>query len=234
MNKKGFKYYGIIWAILFVVFNVVTFVTPSEFAGMSKFGGAFWMGYVFITLAFMGQLAVSYFAFKAENIQKLFYKIPLIRISWTGLILTLVFGVLGMVIPDLPYWVGIIACIIVLGFNAIALVKANAAADIVGEIDDKIKVQTKFIKLLTADSEHLMSVSKTDEMKTVTKKVYEAIRYSDPMSDEELSEIENMIKNSFNSFENAVFSEDTELASSVAEELISQIDKRNKKCKVLK
>ena len=127
--NKNFKYYASIWGILLVIFNIVTFVSPSEAAGMNKFGGAFWVGYLFITLAFIGQLAVSFFAFNAKNIQKLFYKIPLIRISWTGLVLTLIFGVLCMVIPDLPNWIGIVACFTVLGFNAISLTKANVAAD---------------------------------------------------------------------------------------------------------
>lgn len=87
--KKEYKSYLIIWTILLAIFNIAVFVSPSEAAGLSKFGGAFWSGYAFITLAFIGQLAVFFIAFKAENLQKLFYSIPLIRISYTGLILTL-------------------------------------------------------------------------------------------------------------------------------------------------
>ena len=58
-------------------------------AGASKFVGAFWTGYIFITLAFIGQLVCSYFALKAESLQKMFYNIPLITISYTGLIVML-------------------------------------------------------------------------------------------------------------------------------------------------
>ena len=114
MNKK-FKYYALIWAILLAVFNVICFVTPSEAAGMSKFGGAFWAGYIFITLAFIGQLVCAYFALKTDDKTKLFYNIPIIRVSYTGLILTLVFGALCMAIPNLPNWVGIIVCLAGLG-----------------------------------------------------------------------------------------------------------------------
>lgn len=43
-----------------------------------------------------------------------------------------------------------------------------------------------------------------DEMKAETKKVYEAIRYSDPMSNNVLANIENQIQNEFNAFADAV------------------------------
>ena len=231
--NKNFKYYAGIWAILLVIFNIATFVSPNEAVGMNKFGGAFWGGYIFITLAFIGQLAVSFFAFNAKNMQKLFYKIPLIRISWTGLVLTLVFGVLCMVIPDLPNWIGIVACFAVLGFNAISLAKANVAADLVGEIDDKIKGQTSFIKTLTVDAESLMSRAQTEIAKSAVKKVYEAVRYSDPMSNDGLSGIESEIAIKFNQFAGAI-SSNTDDATTIAEELIVLITDRNKRCKLLK
>lgn len=231
--NKNFKYYAGIWAILLVIFNIATFVSPNEVAGMTKFGGAFWVGYIFITLAFIGQLAVSFFAFNTKNMQKFFYKIPLIRISWTGLILTLIFGVLCMVIPDLPNWIGIVDCFAVLGFNAISLVKANIAADIVSEIDDKVKVQTSFIKTLTVDAESLMSRAQNETAKTAAKKVYEAVRYSDPMSNDGLSGIESEISIKFNQFAGAVTANSKDIAT-IAEELVVLISDRNKRCKLLK
>lgn len=232
--NKNFKFYLGIWAVLLAIFNLVVFLTPDEFAGMSKFGGAFWVGYVFITIAFIGQLAISYFAFKSENLKKLFYRIPLIRISWTGLILTLIFGALCMIIPNLPNWVGIIACFVVLGFNAISLIKASTAADIVSGIDDKVRTKTFFIKALTVESEQLMNATKNAELKTLSKKVYEAVRYSDPMSNEILEKMESKLLDKFNEFKSAVDSEDTELATAISGELLADIDARNKKCKLLK
>lgn len=231
--NKNFKFYLSVWAVLFALFNISVFVTPSETETMTKFGGAFWVGYIFITIAFIGQLAVSYFAFNAKNMQKLFYKIPLISISWTGLILTLVFGALCMVIPNLPNWIGAIACLVILGLSAIALVKANVAADLVGEIDDKIKEQTAFIKILTADAEHLMNTAKTAELKAEAKRVYEAVRYSDPMSNPALSGIETEISLKFNQLSSEITAE-SENVKAIADELITLIADRNSKCKVLK
>lgn len=231
--NKNFKYYLGIWALLLLIFNIAVFISPNEAAGLSKFGGAFWTGYIFITLAFIGQLAASYFAFTAKNIQKLFYKIPLISLSWTGLVLTLIAGTVCMVIPNLPNWIGIIACFVILGFNAISLVKASAAAEIVSETDDKIKSQTSFIKSLTVDSEGLIARAQSETAKSAAKKVYEAVRYSDPMSNDGLSGIESEIAIKFNQFATAANADDKDI-NTVADELIVLITDRNKRCKLLK
>lgn len=232
--KKTFNYYGICWLIALAVFNVIAFVTPNEIAGVSKFNGAFWAGYIFITIAFVGQLGCAYKAFKAEKLKKMFYNIPLISVSYTGLIAMLVVGTICMAVPFIPYWIGIIFCLLVLAFSAISVIKATVAADTVSEIDEKIKAQTQFIKLLTADAEHLMVSSKTAELKAEAKKVYEAIRYSDSMSNDALFDIEGQIQSEFTFFSQAIKSEDLDLAKSVSGELLNLIDGRNKKCKVLK
>lgn len=232
--KKTFGFYSIIWAICLALFNVIVFVTPNEAGGMSKFGGAFWVGYIFITLAFIGQLACAYFAFKPSDKQKVFYNIPLITVSYTGLIIMLIAGTACMAIPNLPNWLGIIVCLAVLAFTAIAVLKAAFAVSVVTEIDERVKVKTFFIKSLTVDTEHLANTAKTPELKALAKKVYEAVRYSDPMSNAVLVEVEEKIQNGFVDFENAVNSEDYELATSTADELLSLIDIRNKKCKLLK
>lgn len=232
--KKTFSYYSICWLITLAVFNVITFVTPNEIAGVSKFTGAFWTGYIFITLAFIGQLGCAYKAFKAENLKKLFYNIPLISISYTGLVVMLVVGIICMAVPVVPYWIGVIVCVLVFAFSAISVIKASVVADVVSEIDEKVKVKTQFIKLLTADAEHLMSSSKTAELKAEAKKVYEAIRYSDPMTNDALVDVEEQIQSEFKFFSQAIKSEDLELAKSVSDGLLTLIDSRNKKCKVLK
>ena len=82
--KKTFGFFSIIWAIFLALFNVIVFVTPNEAGGMTKFGGAFWVGYIFITIAFIGQLVCAFFAFKPSDKQKVFYNIPLVTISYAG------------------------------------------------------------------------------------------------------------------------------------------------------
>ena len=232
--KKSFGIYSSIWAICLAVFNVITFVTPNEIGGVSKFSGSFWVGYIFITIAFIGQLACAFIAFKAENLKKFFYNISLLSISYGGLVAMLIVGSIFMAIPVLSEWIGIIVCVIILAFNAIAIIKATAAADIVSGIDEKIKTQTFFIMSLTVDAQSLVTSAKTDELCAEAKKVYEAIRYSDPMANPTLSEIDTQIEKQFAAFADAINTEDAELAKGSADALIEMIDRRNQKCKLLK
>lgn len=228
--KKTFGFFAIIWAITLALFNAVVFLIPH----FTEYGGAFWVGYIFITIAFIGQLACAFFAFRAKNNQNLFYNIPLITLSYGGLVAMFASGTLCMKIPFLPEWLGIIICLITLATNIIAIIKAVFAASIVSGIDTKVKEQTYFMKNLTIDALHLYSTCNNDQLKDVTKKVYEAVRYSDPMSSDAISDEENAIKISFQDFKDAVNANDVANAESLADKVLADIKLRNEKCKLLK
>ncbi len=231
--KKCFGTYSIIWTICLAIFNCIVFLTPNELDGFYKFGGAFWVGYIFISIAFIGHLICAFFAFNSKTKQKLFYKLPLFSISYCGLIITLLVGGFCIVIPDLPNWVGILVCGIFLAFNIICIIKATASAVIVSGIDEKISFQTFFIKNLSLEAENLMRFTKVDELHNEAKKVYEEIRYSDPMANPALSELEAQIEKQFTAFADAIKTEDVDLAKETANALVELVDRRNRKCKLI-
>lgn len=231
--KKRFGFYAIAWATLLALFNVIAFVSVG-LIGDKKYTPSFWIGYILITLIFIGHLICAYFAFKGDSAKKLFYNISLIKTSYTALIASFIIGGLCMLIAPLPYFVGIIACAIVLAVSIISVVKAVVAIDEVTNIDNKIKESTKFIKALTTDAETLTSYAKNEEIKTECKKVYEKLRYSDPMSNEELNGIETEIKFKFDELSSAVKANDGEAVNKAANELMLLITDRNNKCKLLK
>ena len=235
MNKR-FKTYALVWLILLAVFNILCFVTPNEMTvggtTYTKFDASFWTAYAFITLAMIGQLFCGIRAFKAENRTKLFYRIPLIRISYMGLIVMGLAGTAVMAIPDLPSWVGGIVCAVVLAFTAMALLKADAAAEEVAAVDQRVSARSAFVRSLTAQAEGLMAGAKTEQAKQVCKKVYEALRYSDPMSNAALAEPEAQIAAKFKEYSAAVAN--GEEYEALADELIELIAERNRQCKMRK
>ena len=231
--KKGFKLYAVVWCVLLALFNVIAFVSVG-WKDQEKYTDSFWIGYVFITVMFVGQLACAFFAFKADSAQKMFYRVSLLRTSYAGLIASFVVGGLCMLISSLYYWVGVIVCAIILAANILSVVKASAAISEVERIDKKIKVQTFFIKSLTVDAETLMASAKSDEAKEECRKVYEAVRYSDPMSDDALAAVEGQITFRFSALSEAVEADDIDAVKAVAKEVIVLIGNRNSKCKLLK
>ena len=112
--KKTFNIYAICWAILLVVFNLTAFLIPNEIMGIRKFSSNFWIGYVFITISFIGQLVCAYFAFKQESLKKFFYNVSLITISYSATVLSIVVGILCMILPFVPVWIGAIICLLIL------------------------------------------------------------------------------------------------------------------------
>ena len=232
--KNNFKLYTIIWAILFIVFNAVVFILRFAMKELFPFNASFWIAWFFVAFAFIGNLVCSYFAFKAENAKKMFYNLPIITVSWSTLIIMLVVGCVLMSIPKCPAWIASIVCILVLAFNAIAIVKAKWAGDAASTIDEKIKEQTSFIKNITVDAENLIGHAKNDTVRGECKKVYEAFRYSDPMSALELSSIEKTISAKMSDFAEAVDGNDIEKVLEFANEITMHIKERNNKCKSLK
>ena len=229
--SRTFKVYSAIWAICFATFNIIAFARPTF---INIFTGSFWIGYLFIDIAFAGQLCCSYIAFKAENLQKTFYNVSLILVSYIALVLMLIAGSLCMVIPFFPVWLSVVICVLVASISASIIFVTCFVINVVSGIDNEIKTKTFAIKTLTADAEHLLSVAQSFELKKECEKVYENLRYSDPVSNTALSEINEQIQRQFSSFESAVNSADLELTVSIADELLVLIDKRNKQCRLLK
>ncbi len=189
-----------------------------------------------LVMAFAGTLlaVILVAALKISTKEKAFLNIAQFIIAYVLVVLSLALAGVYLYVGNVSNWFIYALLAVVFGFAIVAMLSAKVAVRTVETIGEKVNVQTLFVKSLTATAEHLMNTSKTAEFKVLTKKVYEAVRYSDPMSNALLIEMEEKIQNGFSDFENAVLGEDYELACSTADELLSLIDVRNKKCKLLK
>ena len=121
-----------------------------------------------------------------------------------------------------------------LGFTAISVIKATVAAELVSDIDAKIATETAFIKTITVGAQNLMNRANAPMLKEQCKKVYEALRYSDPMSNVALADVERRIKEEVNVLTDAVLADDLDATESSVKELITLIAERNNTCKALK
>lgn len=233
--KKNFKSYALIWAIMLAAFNAVVFLVRPVIPGyVVNYDARFWTAWGFILAAFAGNLVCAYFAFKAQNLKKLFYNLPLITVSCAGLIVMLVLGGALMLIPGCPAWIAAVVCLIAAAVTAAAVVRADWAGKAAGAVEEKVKVQTSFIKTLTVDAECLLDSAKSDAVKAECKKVFEAVRYSDPMSNDTLSSIEAEITVKMSEFTSAVVDDDATNAKDIADEFVILVGNRNKKCKLIK
>ncbi len=229
MNKK-FLFYFIIWLIFLGLINVICFVTPEEINGYYKYTGAFWTGYIFVTIAMVGHIVCAFFAFRAKNSAKLFLNLPIITVSLTGLFFSFAAGLLCFLVPNFPKWLGIIICMSVLAFTAIAVLLATAASEAVEAIEADKKNKISFLTLMRGEAEALIARAKTEEERKECQKVFDALKYSDPVSDPKLTQVERQIAYNFNSFSECILG-GKEGYEEFSKTLISLINERNKRCK---
>ena len=230
--KKRFGSYAAVWFVLLILFNLIAFAVTG-WVGTDKSSPAFWIGYGYIILTFAIQLFCSYSAFCADTPSAFFLNMPLVTISYGALFCSFLFGGLCMLIAPFPYWVSIIVCAVVLAAYLIALIKAKAAAEIVADVEEKTRAKTAFLSNVTSEAEGLVQRAKSPEVKAAAQKVYEALRYSSPSSDEALADKEWQITMKLADLTDAVGKEDAETAAAVSEEMLVLIGDRNRMCKEL-
>ena len=62
--KKNFKFYALMWAVLLAVWCAVVFLVRPILPGyVINYDARFWIAFVFIVLAFIGNLVCAYLAF---------------------------------------------------------------------------------------------------------------------------------------------------------------------------
>lgn len=226
--KKNFKFYAVSWALLFAIFNVLAFAVGF------KNNASFWTAYITSVIAMLLQLVCAKISFKPEKLDRLFLNIPVISITFIGMVASMIIGAVCMVIPSVPVVAIIVIEYLILAFTGISVLKANAAAEIVNEVGEKVKEKTQFIKLTTVDAQNLMNSAKSESVKSACKKVYEALRYSDPMSNETLAHEEAEIADKMAELSSAVASDNADSAESISNEITVLVKARNNKCKMLK
>ena len=215
-----------------VVFNVIAFVSPG-WIGIEKYTTSFWIGYIAVMAAFVVNLVVATTVLYFGNKKELFYNLSVLHGNHVGLILAFIVGGAFMLIPDIPYWVCILISVILTAGSVLTFVKAKSAATVVSDMDEKIENSTQFMKVLRADTKSLLSVAKDEKIRQLVQKVYEAARYSDPVSNKQLESVEQKIANALETFTEAVNTE-SEDVEAAANNLLYLINNRNEKCKVLK
>ena len=209
--------------IVFVLFNVIAFVVPTDKTA------TFWMAYAFSVVAFAVQIPLWKLAFgKKDTLKSKFLGIPVIHVGITYLIIQLIAFAAFMIFPILPVWLAIVVCAIILVISALCAIAGQAGTNEINRVEEKIKVKRAFIQFLQTDIE-MLAESETDaETKSELKKLAEKVRFSDPMSHEMLGELESRITAKVEEMK-----AETD-KKAIIEEIELLLTERNKKCKILK
>lgn len=222
MKKNSLMPY-IALGIVFILFNVIAFVIPTDKTA------TFITAYVFSVVAFAVQIPLWRVALgKKGTLKSKFLSIPIIHVGIAYLIIQLIAFAIFMFLPALPVWLAIVVCSIVVAISALCVIAGQTGANEINSIEEKTKVKRAFIQFLQADIEMLAEVETDTETKAALKKLAEKVRFSDPMSHEMLGELESRINAKVGEMKKA------ENKMSLIGEVDSLLTERNKKCKIMK
>ena len=233
--NKNFKYFGIFWLFTVALFNAVTFSVPRTIGGMDRFAtSAFWVAYGVCTAAFVAQLALAFPLFRERNKDKLFLRLPLLQAGYTALVLSLLTGLPFLIIPQAPAWLGAVLCSAVVCLYAFIALRAVAAGENAEAVGERTAAKTAFIRSLTASAEALTGYVSDEQTALAVRRVQEALRSADPVSEAVLNDIEEEIFEAYNRFEEAVRGGDNAAVALLCEKVILLVRERAAKCKLLK
>lgn len=228
MNKKQVSTIAI-YAILLVIFNVIYFAVPFEKSAIT------WVTYVFTWIAFVLGCGITYYAFRgAETLQSKVYGFPIFRIGFiytvAQIIVTVIMCVVGAVC-NAPAWIAVVVSIVILAAALIGVIAADNTRDVIQEMEQKTVEQTKVVKTFRLDVASLVGKCKDSVAKKKMEDLADAFKYSDPVSNDELAEVEKKITYEVEELKRLVLGNDVEALIGKIDEVQMLLADRNRRCK---
>ena len=222
MKKNSTKGY-VILGILFALVSIIAFAVPTVKTA------TFWIAYVFTTAAFAAQIGIWKTALgKEETLKSKFLGFPVVHIGIVYAVIQIIAFAVFMFAPTLPAWSAIVVCSVIAGVSAVCMISADAGRNEVERDDAKVQKKVFYIRELQADVELLADSESDVTVKTALTQLAEKIRFSDPVSNEQLADLEKKISTKVAELQAAAN------MMEIITELNSLLDERNKKCKILK
>lgn len=221
MKKNSTKGY-VILGILFTLVSIIAFAVPTLKTA------TFWIAYVFTAAAFAAQIIIWRTALGKEALKSKFLGFPIVHIGIVYAIIQVIAFAVFLFVPTLPTWSAIVVCPIIAGLSAVCMISADAGRNEIELVEAKVQNKVFYVREMQADIELLADNESDAAVKTALTHLAEKNRFSDPMSNEQLADLENKI---------SIKAAELKTASSKLEiitELNSLLDERNKKCKILK
>jgi len=221
----------IILAIIFVVFNIIVFIIPF------RHNAVFWIAYIFAALTILGQVSADIVAFyNADTFKRVFMGIPIIKISSLCMVIQLFVCALLMLLSlwiNIPVWIAVIPCLLILTFATIAIIKADWAREIIEKIDVKSAKESRFMHQLRADIGTLIPQVLDSDLKKRVEKLHEDIRFSDPVSLSGLEDLESQMDDKVLLLKQVVAT-NGEGGIILVDDLTVLINERNNQCRFLR
>ncbi|MDR2382742.1 MAG: hypothetical protein LBD76_02535 [Prevotellaceae bacterium] len=215
------------FVVILLLFNVISFAIP-----FTRNSG-FWSGYGFSTLAILLTAVMSFYALGRADLRSRFYGLPVLYIVWTYLGLQLVAGFLFMSL-NTPPWLNILLSFVLLGVCLVGLIAVEIGVTEIRRVDEAVREKVFRIKSLQAEVDSLKGKITDPILKKSLQKLSDAIRYSDPVSSQQLAELESNIEHETAMLAQELDAGNTSAGQNICDRMMQLLAERNRKCRLLK
>lgn len=227
-SKSVIAIYAIILAVYIIAFLIIPF---NKIA-------ASWISFAFTIIAIASSLLVFNFAFNAkETLVSKIYGYPIFRVGAVYALAQLALGIVICAIATfvaVPYWITLLLSVILLGAAAIGVIITDNTRDLVEEVDERVKVDTKNVTRFQIDIAGIVDVCENAEVKSDLEKLNELFKFSDPVTNDETREVEESIKTMLSELKSIVVDGSTDDIKALVKKISNALNERNRICKASK
>lgn len=220
--------------LIYGLLNVILFVIITSKMEDQLENSTFWFVWAFTFIVnYLGVLGCSYLA-KEKTKNDFVNNTPLYFAMYLFSFIYVLLGMILMFIPSVQFTLALVLEAIVsilyivtvlFLYNAISHIKSN---------DEKQAKKVFYIRNLQTEVDFCLGLVKENENKKLLIQLQEAIRYSDPMSDDSLESTEQQIELLVNRIKNECIVSNEQAIKELVDNLLNLIKYRNEKVKQLK
>lgn len=177
-----------IWGIFFAVYNLLVFMILRPRTPV------FWLSYGFMVLAFGLQILGMYLSFKDFTVEAVFFGIPLAHFTLYYFFAELFMSVVFMIFQNVPWKIPFILQTLMLAVYGVVAIVSVFTRDAVVAAKDNVQNAAAAMRLDTIDIEMLRDEAKDPELRNQLRRLAEAVRYSDPMTNAAVADVDGRIK----------------------------------------
>lgn len=221
---------GVVLAVIFAVYTVLTFALPFEKSAV------LWVSYIFSVVAIAAQIYVLKAAFcKETTVKSRFYGFPVANLGVIYLFVQLVLGLFFMALAKfVPLWLPLVLYVALLGAAAVGFIAADAMRNEVERQDTKLRCDVSAMRALQSRANALFGQCEQEALTAAVRKLADDLRYSDPISNDAIAEQENQLAALMDELERAVIDGETDAALTLCKRMTTVLIERNRLCKLNK
>jgi hypothetical protein len=227
MTKNQKRILAVI-AIVFIAFTVITFAVPFNKNGL------FWLSYIFAIISILTQIYVLKVAFDGtDSTKSKFYGFPIAQVGVVYMCVQLVLSIIFMALSTIaPIWLAVVIYILLLALAGIGFISTDAVRDEIVRQDVKLEANVSCMTTLRSIVYPLTDMSSDNNAKKALQDLADEFRYSDPVSNESLKDIESELENQVGELQLAVTEENAENIIALCKKIKITLTERNRLCKL--